>query len=99
MPDYGGLNCPQPMFEAAACPSTTCPTTPAAIGSWSPWSDCHLSQDGMSGFRVKNRECSTRHCTQDRQMEETCTHPSTTAGKMELLKATKANKVIPQSVN
>jgi hypothetical protein len=64
------------------CPTVVCPaaTTGSDLSTWTDWSDCQLSRDGTAGFQVRNRECSTGHCSEDVQEVQTCTHPGTTAG-------------------
>ena len=85
MASYGGHDCPDtmPMHETGSCPSTNCPsaTTDAGqIESVSAWSTCQLARDGITGFQVRNKDCKTRHCSEDRQEELVCTHPSTATG-------------------
>ena len=50
------------------------------LDEWSEWSSCQLTLSGTSGFQVRNRECSGRQCSEDRQETKDCTHEQATPG-------------------
>ena len=67
-------NCP----NNGACPAAT---TDSDLTEWGSWSSCQLSLDRTAGFEVRNRECSTRHCSDALQEEQSCSHSLLTAGE------------------
>ena len=52
------------------------------LEEWGEWSSCQLSLSGTSGFQVRNRECSGRQCSEDRQEMKDCTHSQSTPGML-----------------
>ena len=65
----------------SSCPGTSCPSIDdSEMGNYTDWSDCTLSISGTSAFKVRNRECSNRHCSSTVQENEDCDHPLLTAG-------------------
>ena len=65
----------------SSCPGTSCPTIDdSEMGNYTDWSECNLSISGTSAFKVRNRECSNKHCSSTVQEIEDCDHPLLTAG-------------------
>ena len=70
-----------PVVETDSCPGNSCPgNSDSGMGSYGAWSDCTLSISGTSAFKVRNRECSDRHCSSAVQEKEDCDHPLLTSG-------------------
>ena len=71
-----------PVVETeSSCPGSSCPAnSDSGMGSYGAWSDCTLSLSGTSAFKVRNRECSDRHCSSTVQENEDCDHPLLTPG-------------------
>ena len=63
------------------------------MGSYGAWSDCTLSLSGTSAFKVRNRECSNRHCSSTVQEKEDCDHPLLTPGYIPIFLVLKVEKI------
>ena len=68
----------------SSCPGSSCPaaSTDSDLTEWSSWSSCQLSLDGSTAFQVRDRECSTRHCSDALQEQQSCSHPLLSPGNL-----------------